>query len=293
MLRDENNLKDSGKDIKDSVSPAPAPYQAEGFGFGGYTKTHKLITALYMVTDIIDKDEPMRIKLRTLGTEILMDTHIANKDYSGVRASVMLDKVKSLMSFLDIAGTVNIISEMNFRILKKEFTELKQAISDFIQKTNLPNKDVNLVEFFNEENAVENIPEAKPKPLFKHIHTEHNYRPIRHSTLRVGIQKGGTLLNALKSITVSDKKKTDAKSIGHNFEVLKKQRREDIVNVIKVIGGGATIKDIKDKLHAFPGQAGSLDTHSEKTLQRELVSMVTDGVLKKEGTKRWSKYFIK
>ena len=61
-------------------------------------------------------------------------------------------------------------------------------------------------------------------------------------------------------------------------------------HVIDPYGG---IKDIKDKLHAFPGQAGSLDTHSEKTLQRELVSMVTDGVLKKEGTKRWSKYFIK
>ena len=74
MLGEEKNLKDSErKNIKD-ISSVPAPYQAAGFGSGSYTKTQKLITALYMVTDIIDKDEPLRNKLRTLGVQILSDT---------------------------------------------------------------------------------------------------------------------------------------------------------------------------------------------------------------------------
>ena len=31
---------------------------------------------------------------------------------------------------------------------------------------------------------------------------------------------------------------------------------------------------------------------SEKTIQRELLSMVKSGILKKEGEKRWSKYSL-
>jgi len=31
---------------------------------------------------------------------------------------------------------------------------------------------------------------------------------------------------------------------------------------------------------------------SEKTIQRELLAMVAKGVLKKEGERRWSKYFL-
>ena len=66
-----------------------------------------------------------------------------------------------------------------------------------------------------------------------------------------------------------------------------------ILNIIKTIGGSATIKDIKDRAKAMPEQAGLLVSCSEKTLQRELVSMVKDDVLNKTGEKRWSRYFMK
>ena len=101
-----------------------------------------------------------------------------------------------------------------------------------------------------------------------------------HAT-SLGVQKAGTLLKAINGI-----------SGAHNFDLLKKQRHDDILNIIKILGGNATIKDIKDKIHTLPGQGGSLHSHSEKTLQRELVSMVGDGVLKKSGEKRWSRYSV-
>jgi len=71
---------------------------------------------------------------------------------------------------------------------------------------------------------------------------------------------------------------------------LKKERRFNIINIIKNNGGSSTIKDIKAKTNT--GVQGSL-VCSEKTLQRELMSMIKDGVLNKTGEKRWSKYFIK
>ena len=42
----------------------------------------------------------------------------------------MNNKIAEIMSFLDIASAVNIISEMNYNILRKEFSELNQSISE-------------------------------------------------------------------------------------------------------------------------------------------------------------------
>jgi hypothetical protein len=89
---------------------------------------------------------------------------------------------------------------------------------------------------------------------------------------------------------------TSYSKINHNgdvFDALKKQRRESIIYVVKNISGGATIKDIKDMAKTMPDKAGSIISCSEKTLQRELVSMVKDNVLEKMGEKRWSKYFLR
>ena len=53
-------------------------------------------------------------------------------------------------------------------------------------------------------------------------------------------------------------------------ELLKKQQFVTVKDVVK------TIKDC-----------------GEKTLQRELIAMVKDNVLRREGDRRWSRYFLK
>ena len=75
-----------------------------------------------MVTDIINKDEPLRNKLRTLGTEIISDMHSLP-----VQAR---SRIIEVVSFLEIASSLNLISEMNGNILKKEFIKLEQLIKE-------------------------------------------------------------------------------------------------------------------------------------------------------------------
>ena len=77
----------------------------------------------------------------------------------------------------------------------------------------------------------------------------------------------------------------EAGSFRSGFDNLKKERREIIIKIIKE-KNTATITDIKNSA------SGVLISCGEKTLQRELISMVSDGVLKKVGEKRWSKYFL-
>lgn len=58
-------------------------------------------------------------------------------------------------------------------------------------------------------------------------------------------------------------------------------RREHILSIIKD-KGEATIKDVSQQITDC----------SEKTIQRELMSLIKDGVLVKEGERRWSKYKV-
>ena len=294
MFREKKNLKDSQKDSLKDTSSAPAVYIPTGSHFGSYTKTNKLITALYMVTDIIDKDEPLRNKLRTLGAGIVSDMHLSSQGRAGETASLMFGKISELMSFLDIASSVGIVSEMNANILRKEFVELNQSIKESSGNTQATNRQINLSEFFK-DSEYENEELIVPKKLF---HVKGHYPAIGHHTnsTRIGVQKADTLLKALNGLKAHSatagalqKNTTNNK---HDFEQIKKERESQIINIIKIIGGGATIKDIKDKAQANPTVAVSLISCGEKTLQRELVFMVQSGVLKKTGEKRWSRYAL-
>ena len=260
MLAENENLKNS---IVKDIGSVPAQYEAEGFRSASYSKTNKLVTALYMVTDIMEKEEPLRNKLRTLGVNIISDTHSLMKDS-------LTKNISETISLLDIASAVGIISVMNCNILKKEFTQLDQSVQDSKQK-------LMLSDFFSEPE--EDVPEIS-RPEFKG-HQKHN----------IGLQKGSTLMKALQEIKLSNKESTvsvvpEAGVFRLGFDLLKKQRREVILKIIKDKPEGVSIKDIALSLKNLGKEWG------EKTLQRELVSMVNDSVLKKTGEKRWSKYFL-
>ena len=238
-----------------------------------YLKTNKLVTALYMVTDIIDKDEPLRNKLRTLGIEIILDVHSATID--------ACSKISAIMSFLDIASAISIISEMNSSILRKEFLKLYQSIADSTDKTVISNRPINLSEFF-----ATSPPDVFPLPGGKKTSIGH-----KHPT-RIGVQKGGTLMKAL-SDRINPEVKSNTLGLAsrvRDFNIVKKQRRDDIINIIKTYEGNATIKDIREKIN---NENSEPPIFSEKTLQRELMSMIKDDVLSRTGTKRWSRYLLK
>ena len=270
MFGDEKKLKDTtstlGIVLKDNNTPI------------SYTKTNKLITALYMVTDIMDKEEPLRNKLRTLGANIISDTY-------SILANI-LPKISEVMSFLDVAETVSLISEMNANILRQEFFELKQSVEESIQIPKPSYTEVNLSDLFKNDFSL-------PSERVSHTH--------------IGVQKGSTLLRALKDINsptrpaasfAESRRGTAAKRVEKsmsvrktrqpniNFETLKRQRRNEIISIIKASPEGATITDIKSKA------IGQLVSCGEKTLQRELVEMVKNGILKRTGEKRWSRYFL-
>lgn len=301
MLNERQNLSNSSQ-TSDSFS------QNSGHNFNhstvSYKKTNKLITALYMVTDIMDTTEPIRSKLRALGVEIVSDMNISTQNNIGQINKVLIGRVDEILSFLGIASAMNMISEMNKNILVREFTQLKNSVMSVKEQSVL-----SLEDFFGTEDEVDSIESgfestiSKEKDHFVMDNSVPQIKPDRRQeSLRIGVQKGHTLLKAISDRMPAKNsnqnflnktpiiKKTSPEG-GQNFDMLKKERRFEIVRIIRdmpTVAGlkSATIKDIKDH------SRGVLNSCGEKTLQRELVAMVMDGVLKKTGDKRWSKYSL-
>ena len=285
MLEENKNLKSQIKDTSSTSNIKNAEmsvsYGTEIFRLGSYNKTNKLISALYMVTDIMDKEEPLRGKLRNSGTNIISDMHSSfNKGQSFYNQ--INNRISEILSFIEIGSSVGIISEMNSNILIKEFIELRKSITEIV-----PKKEENwLQEFMKEDKNLES------KVLERNVFSiGQNNLPTQVGT-RIGVQKGSTLMKALSDKVSSMSNKNSlinnnhiTGNTGDNFDKLKRQRREEIIQIIK-IKKEATISDIKNSAK------GVLISCGEKTLQRELVSMVVDGVLKRSGEKRWSKYFL-
>jgi len=272
MFGDEKNLRDSssplGIAIKDSFLPL------------SYTKINKLIIAIYIVTDIIDKDEPIRIKLRTLGTEIISDINATSPKN-------LEEKVQSIVSFLDIGSALSLISPMNANILRKEFTEFQHSLTEAKQ----PNPDW-LAEFLPQrlphtppELSSSYIDRGKIKSSVSQPSITYKGHSIGHKkdtylqARKLGVQKPSSLMKVLSDMTLTN---------GNDFVFndFKSQRRQNIIKVLKDSTEALTITDIKSRAN------GSLQKYSEKTLQRELAAMVKEGLLVKAGEKRWSRYSL-
>lgn len=270
MLIEDYNHKSQIKD----TSSLPSLYSGDRSYSKFYSRANKLVTALYMVTDIMDKEEPLRSKLRTLGANVVSDMHSASGQ--------TYIKIDEILSFLDIASTVGMISHMNATILRKEFLALKQSVKDSEQDSLYFGEGKTLSDFIKQDDAV----------LDQKSIGHSNFGSIGHSTnTRIGVQKGGTLMKALSDrIPALSVKKEPA---ANNFLALKNERRDAIKKLIEDKSKqspegfiGLTITDIRTLATGVLAECG------EKTLQRELVSMVHDGVLKKTGEKRWSRYFL-
>jgi hypothetical protein len=286
------HMLDEIKNLKDSTSTPNIAIKDSSISMS-YTKTSKLISALYMVTDIMEKDEPLRNKLRTLGANIISDTYLlATPNPTKVRqlnlgtSNNMEHKIAEILSFLEISSAINLISEMNYNILKKEFLALDKSIQEYVQQSST-NHPTTLADFFLEESKGH-----------QQIFTTHKGHPVEnkgHAMARIGVQKGSTLLKALSDKTshISYGAVSSGAYNDNDFYTLKKERREEIISIVKNNSGvgelgirGITITDIKKKA------TGPVASCGEKTIQRELISMVKDNLLNKTGEKRWSRYYI-
>jgi len=323
MEKTENNIILPQSSVEQASSPSLSTNQNGLDHVFVIKKAEKLSAAVYAITGFFESDEPLKWKLRKLATELLSATQLL-KDTSGdIERGVVLSRktIEEIKSLFQMARMAGVVSEGNHTIIDREFTSLLEAVS---LPNNLFNNDKSgglNTAFFSVPKAL-SVSEAKPAEAIATAPVETQVVREESTSKEEGV-KDILSVRDVPEIPVAPKsavaefsfhqKTTPASApvkdqkidegilahMGrHSFEsrepkqtksfkefgavaVKKNSRQSVIINLLKR-KKEIMIKDVSPLIEGV----------SEKTIQRELLSMVADGILKKEGEKRWSKYSL-
>ncbi|HEY4494630.1 MAG TPA: hypothetical protein VJC02_00835 [Candidatus Paceibacterota bacterium] len=217
-------------------------------------KIEKIAQAIYLITNHLKDNEPLKWELRKESIAILacskeISSEEEVKDISlDMAIGALLSCASDILSLLSLASISGIISINNANIVAKEINLIVKSMDQSTNKYGVESGFVLSEEFFG------NDPE-----LYK------------------------MLGNANHSLKSDKKNKAKPPEIDQNIKIKDKKdsRQERIINLLKT-QSGLSVKDFKEVISDC----------SEKTIQRELIDLVDKGIIKREGERRWSKYSL-
>jgi hypothetical protein len=246
-----------------------AIFPNDPYGLFVFQKVEKLFAGVYLLTSYLSDKEPLKWNLRE-SANVLLKNSISLSDRvwgEGDLTETLLFSIGEMSATLSVAKIANLISISNHEIIKAEFNKL----ADFLNKSsqNLSSAKIafgdNLFsgayDFIPNQNYQNNIQEPS-------VETQSFY-------------KGQKDIKDNQNYSVLNKKPLEKKNPTEE-KIKDKSNRQDIITSMLKSGVKLTIKDFTKNIKDC----------SEKTIQRELLSLVAKGILKKEGERRWSKYFL-
>ncbi len=277
-------------------------------------KSEKLVTALYLVTDLIEDTEPIKHSLRRNAVTLLSSmnslSQIEVKDRI-LHIKFSLRSVTEILSLLHVALTAGLVSQMNGELLSDGFRALQLVLE---KRQPVFSKEMLQVEDEHElENesahgvAITGTSYDALTPLsIARLHESkeelrRNQESLRQSHLLTKLENPYKGQN--KDVLIKDKKEVKkdievkplsthhllmehatrpVSTITTSFQMKKLSRREQILALF-VKGVDVSIKDIAARIKGC----------SEKTIQRELNALLYDNVIERIGEKRWSRYVLR
>jgi hypothetical protein len=248
------------KDVKDMSENNPHTQPSSrilldhrAFGTFFEQKVGKIAHALYLITSHVPENEPIRMSLRSAALQMIASLH--SSDLAG-GASMLGPSFEpifaSIASYLSIAKQAGYISETNASILSSEIESLRALVSD--GEGGSARGLLLSKNFFA-------VPAALPPRISK---TEEP--PIQKDTSESTLVTNGS---------------NGHSENGRKEKKTKLTRRDKILSLFKD-KKNITINDVEKIIEGC----------SKKTMQRELLSLVDEGILTKQGEKRWSVYTL-
>lgn len=272
-------------------------------------KSEKLTTAVYMVSDIIPDREPVKWKMRETSIELLSDITLSATASSAERLAYLrgvVKKIEKMVSFLDVAWTTRILSEMNASILREEFlalrelvdAEIRELLAGRVERTSIPpmypirQKRGDVVSAGRDAARTQEVPRGRnpdshsaPLPVSPVSSARSSSgAPVSHSAVpgTPDLSPPSTTPPRYSPPSAAPAQHSPHYGQEHENRINKDDRRKIILALLKQ-RSKLTVKDIAKSIPGF----------SEKTIQRELLSMLADGQVLKEGEKRWTTYSLR
>ena len=272
MMQDknDNNFMENSKGHSIGHAPAEAFKNKDFFMSFIARKAEQLTTAIYLVTDTMDRVDPLRKYIRKISINLL-GTSCDLRSSNAIEKSEIIIDMETLFTdlevFIRIAKNTGNISDMNADILLSEVSKCVLAINSHRESevNKLKRRDENMVASFllDQVFSQEDLPKYLPEQ------TE-NQKDSKNS------------INDIKNTDVVYKDKPQKSITNKNDIAIKLLRRKTILTIIKD-NKEVSLNDIKKVINDV----------SEKTLQREINSLISEGMVEKKGEKRWARYSIK
>lgn len=228
-----------------------------------YKKSERICVAVFVVSDRI-ASEPLRERLRAEALAVFSGVReaIGRRGAIGAgEADGLAFGAIGLASLLELACRAGEVTPSNYALLSQECGRLAEAIVQAPSGA-ADALDPRILDTGIREETV--APRAAaPTPSPSSVLYKGHIKDIQKSPAPQMSFKGNA--------------RDFAAALGASIE----DRESKIIEVVKA-KGKVSIKDITDAVPSV----------GEKTVQRALISLVTRGVLKKEGERRWSRYAL-
>lgn len=267
----KSEIQSNGQgDNKPDVSNKIKRVSNEGIFMSVSKKAEKITTALYMVTDLISPEDPMRNRVRQATLAILSDTRGLSYAVTGdlyFHIGRVISKSWEVVSLLEVSVVVGFISDMNYSVLKNALVDF---IGDLRNRQRMEGfnsmRDLKIAEgeashlslksdFFKVDEA--ELLQERASPVIKD-----------KEVYKRQIEPKMSFTSTPKPVVAREPFKMD-------------DRKEKILGLIKE-KGNISIRDI----------VSHFQDYSQKTILRDLNALVGEGTIKKTGEKRWSRYHI-
>jgi hypothetical protein len=229
------------------------PKNYDSFKVFLFKKVERISLALYMASNHLSDSISLKGNLRNLADILIKDIILFNAGHSTVVASEKLSHgFLEIKTLLSLSAGSNLINQNNVQILLDEINRISREIE-------------------NHKDSF--IGDSEFKKSFFVVESRQKLPEAELSNKVDKIDKGHKRQEAV----VSEKKVY----IGQTPNLELNSRNEEIMKIIKD-NNKVTIKDISSQIRNC----------SEKTIQRELIKMVSLNLIKKEGERRWSTYSV-
>ncbi|MBP6925856.1 MAG: hypothetical protein KBC22_02275 [Candidatus Pacebacteria bacterium] len=240
-------------------------------------RAERITTALHMVSNFIPKEDALHNDIRRYGLRTIKNLYrCINCDPFDQQLFLeeALVNIEYTITALSIASATGMVSTMNRDILEKALHGIGVKIHQQLQIA------------LRHEHDISNDPTASidKNTLLDFLQETANFDQLAGEDFQETLRKAMDIKKTSKT-PVNDMPimRTEvAKNIKTTSSNESKDRQQKIQDII-ADKGQATIKDI----------ATRITNCSEKTLQRDLLKLIKDNVIEKEGDKRWSLYRIK
>jgi len=309
-----NNLSDndSNKGVDKTLDLASLSFfNSDPYFNFVYKKSERLCMAIYLITDFFPAKDSIKDSMRKAGADLIKTSLSLITSSSSYRKDILNDISRlclEVISLSKVASSLGMTSLPNHNVLESE-------IKNFIGVIEVREMPSTIGQSFvlNEDMlgaSMENISEmeqlAKQTPLAQSYESKSYYHVEEKTEVKMNTQDGispvlnkgvvqdkdavrnqdvskhGILTKNENPVGNTGNAKGSVNVTGGTKSIMQKNERQQIIlDIIKEIGE-SSIKDISDNIKDC----------SEKTIQRELNTLIYNGVLKKIGERRWSKYVL-